>query len=152
MQIGQGSFRRWTNADLERIRKYKAQNYRKGRGRKNAALQSQEPKRNDLRAQAVASTGRAVGAANRSECNALGLHPKRHPLGNSHHTDVEPSEQDRKIGDALAYFLGTLFDAADEDWFYTKRTSVDEWTRVARALRIHGLAITDATKQGKVEP
>jgi hypothetical protein len=65
---------------------------------------------------------------------------------------VEPSEQDRKIGDALAYFLGTLFDAADEDWFYTKRTSVDEWTRVARALRIHGLAITDATKQGKVEP
>ena len=34
IQIGGGSFRKWTAADVERVRKYKAQNYRKGRGRK----------------------------------------------------------------------------------------------------------------------
>ena len=34
IQIGAGTFRKWTTADLERIRKYKEENYRKGRGRK----------------------------------------------------------------------------------------------------------------------
>jgi excisionase family DNA binding protein len=33
-EIGQGRFRYWTDVDIERVRKYKAQNYRKGRGRK----------------------------------------------------------------------------------------------------------------------
>jgi hypothetical protein len=32
--IGDGTFRRWTLADLAKVRKYKAANYRKGRGRK----------------------------------------------------------------------------------------------------------------------
>jgi len=34
VRIGDGTFRQWTTADLERVRKYKQQNYRKGRGRK----------------------------------------------------------------------------------------------------------------------
>jgi excisionase family DNA binding protein len=33
-QIGQGSFRQWTDSDVERVREYKRRNYRKGRGRK----------------------------------------------------------------------------------------------------------------------
>jgi len=33
-RIGRGEFRQWTDADIERVRKYKARNYRKGRGRK----------------------------------------------------------------------------------------------------------------------
>jgi len=32
--IGHGTFRQWAQADVERILKYKQQNYRKGRGRK----------------------------------------------------------------------------------------------------------------------
>jgi predicted DNA-binding transcriptional regulator AlpA len=34
LRIGQKLFRNWTNADVERVRKFKHQNYRKGRGRK----------------------------------------------------------------------------------------------------------------------
>ena len=30
-QIGQGNFRHWTDADVERVRKHKQKNYRKGR-------------------------------------------------------------------------------------------------------------------------
>jgi len=33
-RFGQSEFRNWTPADVERVRKYKEQNYRKGRGRK----------------------------------------------------------------------------------------------------------------------
>jgi predicted DNA-binding transcriptional regulator AlpA len=34
LRIGQKLFRNWTDADVERVRKFKQQNYRKGRGRK----------------------------------------------------------------------------------------------------------------------
>jgi predicted site-specific integrase-resolvase len=34
IQIGKGEFRNWTPADVERVHKYKQENYRKGRGRK----------------------------------------------------------------------------------------------------------------------
>ena len=34
LRIGQKLFRNWTDADMERVRKFKQQNYRKGRGRK----------------------------------------------------------------------------------------------------------------------
>lgn len=34
LHIGQKVFRNWVDADVERVRKYKRQNYRKGRGRK----------------------------------------------------------------------------------------------------------------------
>ena len=34
VRIGRGSFRCWTATDVERVRKFKQENYRKGRGRK----------------------------------------------------------------------------------------------------------------------
>jgi len=34
LRIGEKKFRNWTDADVERVRKYKQKNYRKGRGRK----------------------------------------------------------------------------------------------------------------------
>ncbi len=33
-KVGGVSIRLWTNSDVERVRKYKQENYRKGRGRK----------------------------------------------------------------------------------------------------------------------
>jgi hypothetical protein len=79
-------------------------------------------------------------------CREHGLHPLRNPLVVSHHTDVPFSDEDKSIGNALAYFLGTLFADVDQKgsrYFYYEMTSVDQWRRVARALRIHGLAIVD---------
>lgn len=34
LRIGEKQFRKWTKKDVAKIRKYKAKNYRKGRGRK----------------------------------------------------------------------------------------------------------------------
>jgi len=34
IQFGKSAFRNWTAYDVERVRKYKVENYRKGRGRK----------------------------------------------------------------------------------------------------------------------
>jgi len=34
VRFGRNEFRNWTDADVERVRKYKQANYRKGRGRK----------------------------------------------------------------------------------------------------------------------
>ena len=34
VKFGKNEFRNWTAADVERVRKYKQKNYRKGRGRK----------------------------------------------------------------------------------------------------------------------
>jgi excisionase family DNA binding protein len=34
VKFGKNEFRNWTPADVERVRKYKQENYRKGRGRK----------------------------------------------------------------------------------------------------------------------
>jgi predicted site-specific integrase-resolvase len=34
VKFGKNEFRNWTAADVEKVRKYKQQNYRKGRGRK----------------------------------------------------------------------------------------------------------------------
>ncbi len=34
LRIGQKLFRNWTDADVGRVRKFKQENYRKGRGRK----------------------------------------------------------------------------------------------------------------------
>jgi predicted DNA-binding transcriptional regulator AlpA len=34
LRIGQKLFRNWTDADVEKVRKFKQGNYRKGRGRK----------------------------------------------------------------------------------------------------------------------
>jgi predicted DNA-binding transcriptional regulator AlpA len=34
VRFGKSEFRSWTDIDVERVRKYKKENYRKGRGRK----------------------------------------------------------------------------------------------------------------------
>jgi hypothetical protein len=86
-----------------------------------------------------------------AKCHDLGLHPIIDPMGDDHHTDVSPSDDDKAVGDAIAYFLGGLFVDKQDDcnmlirnsYWHKEMTSVDVWTRVARALRVHGLRITD---------
>lgn len=86
-----------------------------------------------------------------AECAAFGLHPKIDPLGEDHHTDAKFSAEDKKIGSALAWFLGSMHvDCGGSEkelgeYFYRKSTPIDEWSRVVRALRIHGLKIADAS-------
>ena len=82
-----------------------------------------------------------------SDDEALTLHPLDHPMGDGHHTDAPYTDIDRAIGDHLAFYMGTLFSDVDGEhsrYWYHERTSVDEWSRVARALRIHGLRIVNA--------
>lgn len=89
-------------------------------------------------------------------CAALGIPLEPYPLGSEgHHTDLLPTKEDMEIGSALAFFLGGLFVDVDqslsadrplrESYFYRNMTSIDVWTRVARALRIHNLKITERT-------
>jgi hypothetical protein len=68
----------------------------------------------------------------------LGLHPLSHPLGDcSHHTDEPFTDEDKRTGEAVAWFLGDLF--VDS----RRHSPFEQWSRIARALRIHGLAIVD---------
>jgi hypothetical protein len=94
----------------------------------------------------------AYEAAALEKCRSLGLRP----LPNAdHHTDAQFLESDRQIGEALAYFLGTLFadvDGKNSRYWYHERTSVDEWMRVARALRMHGLTITNSLGEPPLTP
>ena len=80
-----------------------------------------------------------------------GLHPKEHPLGSDHHTDVPFTPEDTELGE-LSWYLGGLFVDKEDGWsdgdklhcesyFYNEMTSYDIWRRVVRALRIHGLKI-----------
>jgi hypothetical protein len=93
-----------------------------------------------------------------ARCAALGLHPKDSLMGDDHHTDAPATKEDQEIGDALAWFLGGLFIDKEidperphkESYFYRGMTSIDVWTRVARALRVHGLKIADLN--GETEP
>lgn len=83
-----------------------------------------------------------------AKCHDLQLHPLCRPRGDNHHTDAAFADEDERIGDAIAYFLGGLFvdvECEDSRYWYNEMTSVDVWRRVARALRIHGLAIADRT-------
>lgn len=81
-----------------------------------------------------------------SKCEELGLHPIPEPTGEMHHTEFPFTDEDKRIGDALSYFLGTLFadhQAENDRYWHYEKTSIDEWSRVARALRYHGLMIVD---------
>jgi hypothetical protein len=40
IQIGRSEFRNWTDADVERVRKYKQDNYGKGKGKRQAESRS----------------------------------------------------------------------------------------------------------------
>lgn len=81
-----------------------------------------------------------------------GLRPIAEPFGDCHHTELSFKPEDREVGE-LAYWLGDLF--ADkqcdpekphkDSYFYNEMSSQDIWTRVARALRIHGLKIVNVT-------
>lgn len=80
------------------------------------------------------------------DLGSIGLHPATFDCDCCHHTDFEFTPDDLEYGQ-LAHFLGTLFadvDGEQSDYWYHKRTSLDEWSRVARALRRHGLKIVDA--------
>jgi hypothetical protein len=82
----------------------------------------------------------------RKKCEEFSLHPKHEPLGDGHHTDVPFTEEDERLGQAIAWFLGGLFidvGGKDSRYWYYEMTSQDQWRRVARALRVHGLKITD---------
>lgn len=83
---------------------------------------------------------------------SLGLCPLDHPLGDGHHTEEPFSDGDKIAGDVLGWFMGSLFaDLLGQDprYWCNDLTSVVEWARVARALRIHGLAITNAQVGGR---
>lgn len=61
--------------------------------------------------------------------------PLHDPLGDSHHTDMPFTDEDIKLADDLAWFMGTM------GW---PESSVEQWRRVVRALRWHGLRLTNA--------
>ncbi len=78
-----------------------------------------------------------------------GLNP--HEPTDDHHTEAEITEEDREFGE-IAFCLGGLFiDKQDIDpatplkdtYWWKEMSSLDQWTRVARALRIHGLKIVN---------
>jgi hypothetical protein len=84
--------------------------------------------------------------AQMAKMERLGLHPFRYPMGDVHHTDVPFSDSDEEYGE-VAWYLGGLFidkEFTSPCYFHYEMTSKDVWTRVARALRIHGLKIVDA--------
>jgi hypothetical protein len=96
--------------------------------------------------------------ASKAAVEKHGLHPIAEPLGDSHHTDAPFTKEDEEIAE-LAFWLGGLFidketstGAASEmryseSYFYKEKTSIDEWKRVARALRLHGLKIVDVERR-----
>lgn len=80
-----------------------------------------------------------------------GLRPVE-PFGDCHHTEIQFVPEDHEIGE-LAFWLGGLFiDKENYDpnmpvkdtYWYKEMSSQDIWTRVARALRVHGLKIVNA--------
>jgi hypothetical protein len=82
------------------------------------------------------------------DCIDIGLKPLPNPLRDGHHCDIELTDHDKKVGSALAYFMGTMYSdvgpcGCNDCYFYSKITSVEEWARVARALRVHGLRIAN---------
>ncbi len=73
------------------------------------------------------------------KCAMYGFHPSvRLFMSHDHHTDMPIEKEDMDKADALAYFLGSnLVDVEDTG----KLSSVDEWSRIFRALRLTGLKI-----------
>lgn len=61
--------------------------------------------------------------------------PLHRPLGPMHHREMPFTEEDKQLGDDLAWFMGTL------GW---PEAPVEQWRRVVKALRYHGIKITNA--------
>lgn len=79
------------------------------------------------------------------------LHPIEDATGSMHHTDYPFIEEDQEIAE-LAFWLGGIFidkEGTNPDtplklsYWYKEMSSIDIWRRVARALRMHGLRITN---------
>jgi hypothetical protein len=73
----------------------------------------------------------------RLEAFGLRKRPLHDPLGDSHHSDELFTDEDNRLADDLAWFMGTM------GW---PESSVDQWRRVVRALRIHGLKLANARR------
>lgn len=72
---------------------------------------------------------------------AKGIRPLDCPNGDEHHTERPFTEEDNDLGH-IAHYLGTLSNDENGDNFaFGELSSWDQWRRVARALRIHGLRI-----------
>jgi hypothetical protein len=70
----------------------------------------------------------------------------RERMDDGHHTEDSFTTDDIAIGNTLAFHMGTLFadvEGENSRYWYYERNSIDEWARVARALRIHGLKIVN---------
>lgn len=65
------------------------------------------------------------------------IEPFDSPPGDMFHTDVPFTPADEALGDKLAWYMGDLFIDSMKD------APVEQWRRVARALRIHGLKIVN---------
>ena len=49
--------------------------------------------------------------------------------------------EDGQKSKALAHRMGSMFSDVSDEYFSSEVTPVDEWTRVVRILRTHGLEI-----------
>ena len=65
---------------------------------------------------------------------ALGIHPI---VSRVITCDVQPTTEDKELGDAVAWFAGDTFITA---W---DQSPSDQWANIVKILRIHGLTITD---------
>ena len=78
----------------------------------------------------------------------FGLHkrPLHSPLGDVHHCDVDLIPEDVELGELLAWFMGTLSNGRPRHpqcYCHNSLTSVEEWSRVVRAIRIHGMKLSN---------
>lgn len=83
--------------------------------------------------------------------NSISIQPIKNPNGDQHHTEIEFQPGDVVVGSTLAHDLGGLFiDKRSnpdrphrESYYWNEMSSFDVWTRVARALRFHGLTVVN---------
>ena len=53
-----------------------------------------------------------------------------------HFDDEETTQTDRDLGEKLSYHIGDTF-------LHHRNTPVEQWTIISKALRIHGLMISE---------
>lgn len=67
-------------------------------------------------------------------------------LGDAHFNDAETTKEDKKLGGELANVIGDTFICSTHK---NGMSSSEQWFRIAKALRVHGLKIVEATEEGK---
>lgn len=60
---------------------------------------------------------------------------KEAPCRHTHHSDFHITEEDKMVGDALAYIMGDTFIN------FQHKSPVWQWSVIAKALRIHGVKL-----------